>query len=547
MHVFILALLAVILVALGAAPAASQDGRGLVKFIADGIPLSLQDHVTPRLYHLDPVTGALEGAAPDNFALVVDATPTAEGEQTLMLRNDLLWSDGLAVNAYDVAYSLITDSQSSSRITALALVDDSTVMLGYAAPDCSNAARSNIYVRTFRSTFPEFEAFAREFSAQNPELTPITQWREALADARLQFEVPQEAFYLNGGLQILKPERPGENARLLNDGFAMLLLANRSGITSTQRFLIGDTNLLIAPPFDRRADLLTSDDVQVYNAPGWSTDYLVFNVADTRIPRSAFTTKGELLDQGQNRFFNDKRLRQAVRLAIDVESIIEVVFAGQATPLAGTLPLVSWGHNPALHSPSYDPGAAERLLDEAGWVDTDGDGIRNCYRCTSASVGTTLFLDFVVDPSSERSRAADMITGQLRRVGIGASPAGSEPASQRFDLYLGSIDSRSDYALDPDQSALFTRAGDVLGEAGNMGSYHNPALEELLTRARTVPGCDVAERAALYQQAQTLLADDLPMWALYSRYDMYLARGIEGFAPQPGNPFWNLMNWRVTS
>ncbi len=547
MRVFILALLVVILIALGAAPAASQEGRGLVQFIADGIPLTLQDHVVPRLYRLDPVTGVLEGAAPDNFALVVDAASTAEREQTLVLREDLLWSDGLAVNAYDVAYSLITDSQSNIRITALAIVDEHTLTLGYAAPDCSNAARSNIYVRTYRSTFPRFEAFAREFSAQNPELTPITSWKEALTAARLPFEGPQEGYYLNGGLQILMPERSGENARLLNDDFAVLLLANRSGISSTQRFLNGDTNLLIAPPFDRRADLLTRDDAQIYNAPGWTTDYLVFNVASSTTPRSAFTAKGELLDQGQNPFFSDKRLRQAVQLAIDVESIIEVVFAGQATPLAGTLPLVSWGYNPAVQPPAYDPGAAERLLDEAGWVDTDGDGIRNCYRCTSATVGTTLFLDFVVDPDNERSRAADMISTQLRRVGIGASPVGSEPTSQRFDLYLGSFNSRSDYALDPDQSALFTRAGDVLGEAGNIGSYHNPALEVLLTQARTVPGCDVTERAALYQQAQELLAEDLPMWALYSRHDMYLARGIDGFAPQPGNPFWNLMNWRVTS
>lgn len=547
MRAFILTLILIISVAAGAVPVASQGGRGLVRLIMDNVPPTLQDYILPRLYYLDPVNGILEGAAPDNWALVVNAAPTAEREHTLVLRDDLLWSDGSAISAYDVLYTLLTDSQPQNRIASLALVNEHAVKLGYAAPDCSNAARSNPHIRPYRAAFPDFETFARQFSIQHPELTPIRTWKEALSAARLEFRRPQEAFRVFGGLEILQDRRPGENVRLMNGNLALLLLANRTELPITQRFLNGETNLLINPPFNQRADLLRRDDVQVYNAPGWRADYLVFNFADKNTPRSAFTSKGNLLDQGQNLFFSDKRLRQAVQLAIDVQSIIEVVFAGQAIPLAGTLPPVSWGYNSALQPPAYDPGAAERLLDEAGWVDTDGDGIRNCYRCVSAPAGTGLYIILNAETSVQRDRVVEMITAQLRRVGISVNPAGGEATSQRFDLYLGGFDSLSPYALDPDQAMLFTRAGDVLGAAGNVGSYHNPEVAALLEQARAVPGCDVAERAALYHQIQELLADELPMWALYARYDLYLARGIGGFAPQPGNPFWNLMNWRVTS
>jgi peptide/nickel transport system substrate-binding protein len=529
---------------LGVAPAASQDGRGLV--VTHSL-FDLRDYIFPHLYLLDPMTGILEGAQPDNFALVLDAQPTAEQEQTLHLRDDSLWSDGTPVSAYEVLYSLITvgNSAVSSRpvIDGIAVTDEHTLTLRYSTPSCANSARSNVYIIPIHAFIPGFTAFAQDFSDKHPGINSIDVWAKAYLEANLPEQ--SQGSYLAAGLRPLLAERSGEAGRYTNGDLAVLVVSTAPGMSAEEQFLSGMTNLLINPDFKRRADLRAHEDVQIYDAPGWSWDYLAFNFADTTIPRSAYTTKGDLLDQGRNEFFSDKRLRQAVQLGIDVNAIIEVVYQGDATPLAGTLPLHSWGYNPDLQPAAYDPGAAARLLDEAGWVDTDGDGIRNCFRCTTAEPGTSLSLRFSVQPGNMRGRVSEMMAGQLWRIGVEVSFADSDPTSQRFDLYLGGYESGASVMLDPDQAALFTRAADVVGMMGNIGSYVNPALEDLLVQASTAPDCDINPRAALYHEAQTRLADDLPMFGLYARHEMVAARGIEGFDPQPGNPFWNLLNWRV--
>lgn len=555
-RVFILAVGAALIVLLGVAPAASQEGRGLVVINSNSYNYPIMDYIFPRLYRLHPATGVLEGAAPENLALVVDAQPTAEQEQTIHLRDDLLWSDGTPVSAYDVLFGLLAGRGnvpaenvflSRDSVMGVAVIDESTLRVRYVAPDCSNTARTNPYVIPVHVVVPGFIAFAQDLSVERPGTISVEDWAKAYDEAHLSEHSLGEDMYLPAGLRPAPAERSGEAGRLTNGDLAILLVGTTSGITLEEQFLSGMTNLLINPDFDRRADLLAHEDIQIYDAPGWSIDYLTFNFADTTIPRSAYTTKGELLDQGHNEFFSDQRLRQAVQLGIDVNAIIEVIYQGDATRITGTLPSNSWGYNPDLQTTAYDPGAAARLLDEAGWVDTDGNGIRNCFRCTTAEVGTSLLLRFSVESGGSRGRVAEMIALQLERIGVGITYADSNPTNQRFDLYLGGYTYNSPYTLDPDQTALFNRTADVVGAMGNIGSYYNPALENLLEQARTVPDCDINTRAALYQEAQALLADDLPMFGLYVRHEMFVARGIQGFDPQPGDPFWNLLNWRVSS
>ncbi|MCB9450246.1 MAG: hypothetical protein H6672_02335 [Anaerolineaceae bacterium] len=556
-RVFILVMVATLMMLLGVVPAVSQEGHGLV--ITNNIA-SLYDYVVPFMYAHDPLTGVLTGAAPHNFALVLDGQSTAEQEQTLHLRDDLLWSDGTPISAYDVLYTLITGRDNEydlgEFVESVAITDSHTLTVRYTMPNCANAARTNFSIVPSHARDFDFPAFVQAYSADHPGLISLHDWRQAALAANLFEQARIGGIYFATGLRSLPAERTGERLRYTKDDLAILYVNTSSGVSSVDQFLRGDTNLLLFPDINRRADLLAHDDLQIYDAPDWSIAYLTFNFADTTIPRSAYTTRGELLDQGHNQFFSDKRLRHAVQLGIDVNAIIEVVFQGGATPIAGTLSPNSWGYNPDLQPTVYDPGMASRLLDEAGWVDTDGDGIRNCFRCTTAEPGTSLTLRFIdAETVGFRGRAAEMIALQLGRIGIGVSNIPAHQSNQQFDLFLGSFNydytyfykTVNRYAYDPDQTALFTRGADVVGSIGNPGSYYNPALEDLLAQARTVPDCDINTRAALYREAQALLADDLPMFGLYVRHEMFVARGIQGFDPQPGNPFWNLLNWKVSS
>ena len=74
-------------------------------------------------------------------------------------------------------------------------------------------------------------------------------------------------------------------------------------------------------------------------------------------------------------FFNDVRVRRAINYAIDKEEIVKGVLLGQGYPAMGPYKPGTWVYNDKLKPYGYKPEKAKELLKEAGWIDTDGDGI----------------------------------------------------------------------------------------------------------------------------------------------------------------------------
>lgn len=76
--------------------------------------------------------------------------------------------------------------------------------------------------------------------------------------------------------------------------------------------------------------------------------------------------------------FTDPKVRQALQYALDRQLVAETVYFGFAIQANGTQPVLSQAYAPDRTNTiyNYDPDTANALLDEAGWVDSDGDGIR---------------------------------------------------------------------------------------------------------------------------------------------------------------------------
>jgi peptide/nickel transport system substrate-binding protein len=75
---------------------------------------------------------------------------------------------------------------------------------------------------------------------------------------------------------------------------------------------------------------------------------------------------------------DDIRVRQALLYAVDRQAIVDAVFMGYSPPAAGPLNRVTWGYDAGVELLyTNDVARAEQLLDEAGWRDADGDGIRD--------------------------------------------------------------------------------------------------------------------------------------------------------------------------
>lgn len=108
--------------------------------------------------------------------------------------------------------------------------------------------------------------------------------------------------------------------------------------------------------------------------------------------------------------FRDPRVRQALGMAIDRQGLINALMFGYAEPAAGMVPTWSPLH-PDVDAIGHDPAGAQRLLAEAGWRDTDGDGIvdRN---------GQPLRFTLMTSENRLRQDIATVLQQQLRRVGV---------------------------------------------------------------------------------------------------------------------------------
>ncbi|MFH1996103.1 MAG: peptide-binding protein [Candidatus Omnitrophota bacterium] len=210
-----------------------------------------------------------------------------------------------------------------------------------------------------------------------------------------------------------------------------------------------------------------------------------------------------------NNIFSDKRVRQAMQYAVDKKEIIDGVLFGLGKPCAGPFPPESWANNPDVRPAPRDPGRARRLLDEAGWSDSDGDGwIDRKGKPFEFTVITN-------QGNRERIMTAEVIQKRLEDVGIKMKIRVLEWATfldfinkKNFDAcILGWSLSR-----DPDCYDIWHSSKTREGEFNFIG-YRNDEVDTLLERGRRT--FDQGERKKIYHRIQEILYDEQPYMFLY--------------------------------
>jgi peptide/nickel transport system substrate-binding protein len=114
---------------------------------------------------------------------------------------------------------------------------------------------------------------------------------------------------------------------------------------------------------------------------------------------------------------SDPRVRRALTLGMNRRQIMVGIHGEEAVLVNSGVPPVHWAFDPTLaDSFPYDPDRARDLLEAAGWADRDGDGIREDPE------GTPLRIELIMNQNQERQEVAEIITVQLREIGVDLRP-----------------------------------------------------------------------------------------------------------------------------
>ena len=243
----------------------------------------------------------------------------------------------------------------------------------------------------------------------------------------------------------------------------------------------------------------------------------------------------------QHPFFADARVRRAISQAIDRQRIVRVVLLGEGEPAFGPYKPGTWPYHPTLKPVACDPAAARALLEEAGFRDTDGDGVLD-------RDGKPLAFTILTNQGNEeRILTATLIQGQLREIGVAVEIRVVEWAAfirefvnkGRFDAVMLGWTITSD----PDIYQVWHSSQAVDGGL-NFTRYKNPELDRLLEEARTTP--DQETRKRLYWRVQEVLADDQPYCFLYVPYSLpVVQKRFRGIKPALAGIMYNFEDWWV--
>jgi peptide/nickel transport system substrate-binding protein len=310
------------------------------------------------------------------------------------------------------------------------------------------------------------------------------------------------------------------NAIPVIDELVMRILPDPT--TEVEALEAGETDIMEVVPAPQVEEVQNTEGLKVDIYPGYSFTYIGLN-----------------LDPEKTTLFQDQRVRAALFIGIDKEAIKNNIFLGYGEVARGTQPKLSFAYDPESidETYDYDPERAKQLLAEAGWVDTNGDGIVE-------KDGQTFSFELLTNTGN--GAVTDQILAELqqrwREIGIEMTPNLMEwsamldvtSTTHDFDAVLQA------FGWDPSasQGALFRC--DSYGGGFNDGKYCNPEFDKL--DDQQLRELDREKRRQLLIEQSKLVWHDLPV--LIFRFGVerpaYSTRLHNMFPTGNGGVYWSL-------
>jgi peptide/nickel transport system substrate-binding protein len=242
--------------------------------------------------------------------------------------------------------------------------------------------------------------------------------------------------------------------------------------------------------------------------------------------RSAVLTY--LMMNNDDRVLADRRVRQAIALALDRPAIIANKFGGRAVPATGLLPPQHWAYAADVRHWDHDLARAGQLLDDAGLRDPDGPG-----------PAPRLRLIYKVSADAFRVAIARVIAAQLAEVGIAVEIRSFEFATFFADVKRGAYQLASMQTTDitePDFYFMYFHSSWIpspaVPDGFNRWRYRSAEVDRLTLAGREE--LDRERRKQIYAEVQRLVAEDVPIIPLWHEDNIVLSnKDVRGYTLTP--------------
>lgn len=461
---------------------------------------------------------------------------------TYNLREDILWSDGEPFTCDDVlfTYEAIIHPESGSvstsgydQIATVECPEDHTAVINFSefyAP----------YLSLFGAIMPR-HATGDPTDMANWEYNRMPvgtgPYKVVGWDAGDQIRLDANENYVD------YPEKP-----LVKNVIIRIIESREVGkalITSGEIDILWDLTEADTPDF---AD---NPNVVVNSIPSPGTERLVLNLADPTL---------DATDDPVNNphpLLGDLRVREAIQYGIDKQLLVDELLFGATTVGVSELS-IGWAKCDIPVS-EYNPEQAMALLDEAGFTDEDGDGIRECHGCQHAEEGTPLRLKYQTTTGNQlREETQQLVIEMMKEIGVefyienvpsdelfGSWSNGAFRKHGNFDVLMYTTND----GIDP-QSQMYgyfhSSQMPVEANAGagfNYSRWVNAEADAAIETAGSTP--DEAARRAAYQTVCEKVDAELPHIYLYDRAEINLTRSnIKNFQVTPwSSQSWNAAEW----
>jgi peptide/nickel transport system substrate-binding protein len=239
--------------------------------------------------------------------------------------------------------------------------------------------------------------------------------------------------------------------------------------------------------------------------------------------------------------FKDKKVRQALSYAINKKKIIEAVLLGLGEKCTGPFLKGTPYYDETVPGYDYDPAKAAELLREAGWSDTNADGILE-------KNGDQFRFRIATNQGSQvREDVATIVQSQWAQLGIK-----TEIQVVAWSAFLDRFVNKKQFQavilgwtipIDPDIYAVWHT--DSMREGGlNFISYSDRRVDELIELGRRE--FDPARRKEIYCEIHRRISEDAPYTFLFFRYATpAVQKRFEGIEPAPAGIGYNFIDWHV--